>query len=128
MTPSLPGSTLPRTSQAATGRNVAAMAARAWKVTVTGTEQVPSAGPVILASNHSAFLDGLLLVAGSPRPVHLLASAELFAPPLDRFLRGIGQIRVDHGVPDREALRTAVGVLDAGGVVGLLPESRPWSR
>ena len=113
---------LPRTSRAATGRNLAAFAARAWKVTVTGADSVPHDGPVLLASYHSAYLDGLLLAAAAPRPVHLLASAELFAPPFARLLRGTGQIPVDHELPDRHALLTAVGVLEAGGAVGVFPE------
>jgi 1-acyl-sn-glycerol-3-phosphate acyltransferase len=113
---------LPRTSRAATGRNLAALAARAWKVTVTGSDAVPADGPVLLASHHTAYLDGLLLASASPRPVHLLASAELFAPPFERLLRGTGQIPVDHDVPDRNALRTALGVLAGGGVVGVFPE------
>jgi 1-acyl-sn-glycerol-3-phosphate acyltransferase len=116
------GTGLPRTSRAATGRNLAALAARAWKVTVTGADAVPADGPVLLASHHTAYLDGLLLAAASPRPVHLLASAELFAPPFERLLRGTGQIPVDHDVPDRRALRTARGLLEDGGVVGVFPE------
>ena len=120
MTP--PAASLPRTSRAATGRNVAALAARAWKVTVTGADAVPHDGPVLLASHHTAYLDGLLLAACSPRPVHLLASAELFAPPFERLLRGTGQIPVDHERPDRRALRTALGLLEGGGVVGVFPE------
>jgi 1-acyl-sn-glycerol-3-phosphate acyltransferase len=98
------------------------MAARAWNLTVTGTELVPHLGPVLLASNHTAFLDGLLLAATSPRPVHVLASADLFAPPLEKLLLGTGQIPIDHDLPDRGALRTAVRVLEAGGVVGVFPE------
>ena len=113
---------LPRTSRAATGRNVAALAARAWKVTVTGADAVPAGGPVLLVSHHTAYLDGLLLAAASPRPVHLFASADLFAPPFEGLLRGTGQIPVHHDGPDRHALRTAAGLLADGGVIGMFPE------
>lgn len=112
----------PSTSRAATGRNLAALAVRAWKVRVVGAEHVPAEGPVLLASNHTAFLDGLLLAAAAPRPVHLLARSELFVPPLDRLLRGTGQIPFDHDHPDRAALRVARAALDDGGVVGIFPE------
>jgi 1-acyl-sn-glycerol-3-phosphate acyltransferase len=112
----------PRVSRAATAHNVAALAARAWKVSVLGADLVPHRGPIILASHHTAFLDGLLLASASPRPVHVLASAELFAPPWDRMLRGTGQIALDHEKPDRAALRTAAALLSSGGAVGAFPE------
>jgi 1-acyl-sn-glycerol-3-phosphate acyltransferase len=113
----------PSTARAATGRNLAALAARAWRVRVVGAEHVPAEGPVLLAANHTAFLDGLLLAAAAPRPVHVLAGAELFVPPLDRLLRGTGQIELHHDRADRAALRTAGRVLADGGVVGIFPEA-----
>lgn len=113
----------PSTSRAATGRNLAALAARAWRVRVVGAQHVPSEGPVLLAANHTAFLDGLLLAAAAPRPVHVLAGSELFVPPLDRLLRGTGQIELHHDRADRSALRTAGNVLARGGVVGIFPEA-----
>jgi len=112
----------PSTSRAATGRNLAALAARAWKVHVSGAGLVPLDGPVLLAANHTGFLDGFVLAAASPRPVHVLASSELFAAPLDRLLRGTGQIPIDNDVPDRSAMRVAAAVLDQGGSVGVFPE------
>lgn len=131
MTPPRPATTVghtvgarPSTSRAATGRNLAALAARAWRVRVVGTEHVPAEGPVLLASNHTAFLDGLLLAAAAPRPVHVLAGSELFVPPLDRLLRGTGQIELHHDRADRSALRAAGRVLADGGVVGIFPEAR----
>jgi 1-acyl-sn-glycerol-3-phosphate acyltransferase len=116
-------SDVPRTSRAATGRNLAALAARAWRLRPTGVELVPAAGPVLLAANHTGFLDGLALAAASPRPVHVLAKSELFAPPFERLLRGTGQIEIHSDRPDRAAMRAALGVLDAGGVIGIFPEA-----
>ncbi len=113
---------VPSTASAATGRNLAVLAARAWRLRVSGSQLVPSDGPVILAANHTAFLDVLMLLAASPRPVHVLAESELFAPPFGAALRGAGQIMVDGDGPDRAALQTATAVLEDGGVIGLFPE------
>jgi 1-acyl-sn-glycerol-3-phosphate acyltransferase len=112
----------PSTSGAATGRNLAALVSRMWRLRVTGAHHVPATGPVILAANHTAFLDGILLAAASPRPVHVLAASELFVPPLDRLLRATSQIRMEYDAPDRSALREALAVLGGDGVVGLFPE------
>jgi 1-acyl-sn-glycerol-3-phosphate acyltransferase len=116
------GSDRPSTAGAATGRNVAALLARAWRLRTSGAELVPGDGPVILASNHPAFLDGLFLVAAAPRPVHVLVSSDAFVPPFSHALTASGAIRVSSGAPDRRALLSAVGALDDGGVVGVFAE------
>ncbi|MFC6238582.1 lysophospholipid acyltransferase family protein [Longivirga aurantiaca] len=110
------------TSGAATGRNLAALVTRMWKLRVAGAHHVPVDGPVILAANHTAFLDGLLLAAASPRPVHVLVKSEIFVPPIDRLMRATSQIRIEYDGPDRSALLEAVAVLADAGVVGVFPE------
>lgn len=112
----------PSTSGAATGRNLAGLLARMWRLRVSAAHHVPAQGSVVLAANHTAFLDGILLSAASPRPVHVLTGSEAFVPPLDRLLRATSQIRVEHDGPDRTALHQAVAVLQGDGVVGIFPE------
>ena len=114
---------IPSMSSAATGRNLAALVSRAWRLRVTAADRVPLDGPVLLAANHPAFLDGLFLVASSPRPVHVLTEADIYIPPFDRLLGRAGQIRIDAQRPDRTALRRARAVLEAGGVIGIFPET-----
>jgi 1-acyl-sn-glycerol-3-phosphate acyltransferase len=111
------------TSAAATGRNLAGLVAKAWKLTVWGPEGVPRTGPIILASNHTAFLDGLFLLAASPRPVHVLVSSDIYVAPFARVLTASAQIRMESDVPDRAALARALGVLRTEGVVGIFPEA-----
>ena len=89
---------------------------------VLGAWRVPAAGPVILAVNHAHFIDGPMLMGTAPRPVHFLIKKEAFVGPLDPFLRGIGQLRVDRTTADRTAVTQALGVLAAGGVLGIFPE------
>ena len=89
---------------------------------VLGAWRVPAAGPVILAVNHAHFIDGPMLMGTAPRPVHFLIKKEAFVGPLDPFLRGIGQLRVDRTTVDRTAVTQALGVLASGGVLGIFPE------
>ncbi|MEE1752420.1 lysophospholipid acyltransferase family protein [Streptomyces sp. SP18CS02] len=93
-----------------------------WKPRVLGAWRVPAAGPVILAVNHAHNLDGPMLMGTAPRPVHFLIKKEAFVGPLDPFLRGIGQVKVDRTAADRTAITGALGVLAAGGVLGIFPE------
>ena len=60
------------------------------------------------------FLDGPLLFSASPRPLHLVAKSELFDPPFDKVLSGVGQIPLDYESPDRAAVQDALGVLEDG--------------
>lgn len=93
-----------------------------WKPRVLGAWRVPASGPAILAVNHAHNIDGPMLMGTAPRPVHFLIKKEAFVGPLDPFLRGIGQVKVDRSTVDRTAIDQAIGVLDDGGVLGIFPE------
>ncbi|OIJ97725.1 lysophospholipid acyltransferase family protein [Streptomyces colonosanans] len=93
-----------------------------WKPRVLGAWRVPASGPVILAVNHSHVVDGPMVMGVAPRPAHFLIKKEAFVGPLDPFLRGIGQLKVDRATTDRTAVTQALGVLDNGGVLGIFPE------
>ena len=92
-----------------------------WRVRVTGGENFPSSGPVILAANHTAVLDGPLLVATSSRPAQLLVKGAAFRGPIKWILRSAGQIPVTKD-PTQSALTIAQEVLNRGSVVGIFPE------
>ncbi|WP_369198049.1 lysophospholipid acyltransferase family protein [Streptomyces djakartensis] len=89
---------------------------------VLGAWRVPAQGPVILAVNHSHNIDGPMVMGVAPRPTHFLIKKEAFVGPLDPFLLGIGQVKVDRDTPDRTAVTQALGVLNDGGVLGIFPE------
>lgn len=93
-----------------------------WKPRVLGAWRVPASGPAIFAVNHSHMIDGPMVMGVAPRPTHFLIKKEAFVGPLDPFLRGIGQLEVDRHTTDRTAITRALGVLTAGGVLGIFPE------
>lgn len=95
---------------------------RRYDVRVQGESHVPRSGAVILASNHIGLLDGPLLAAFSPRPVHALTKLEMFEGRTGAFLARAGQIPLDRFHPDPAAIRTCLAVLEAGDVVGIYPE------
>jgi 1-acyl-sn-glycerol-3-phosphate acyltransferase len=93
-----------------------------FKPRVLGAWKVPASGPVIFAVNHSHNIDGPMVMGVAPRPTHFLIKKEAFVGPLDPFLTGIGQLKVDRSVADRTAITRALDVLAAGGVLGIFPE------
>ena len=89
------------------------------RVTVTG--DLPD-GPLLLAVNHTALVDGPLLYGLLPRPVAFLVKAEVFRGPLAALLRHTAQIPVRRGTVESAPLRAALLTLAAGGIVGVFPE------
>jgi 1-acyl-sn-glycerol-3-phosphate acyltransferase len=97
------------------------LAHRVWSTAVVGADLVPAGGPVILAANHTGFVDGPVVVGVAPRPVHMLVKEEMFVGPVGAVLRAAGHIPVDR-VGGRPALGAALAVLRRGDVVGIFPE------
>lgn len=91
------------------------------RVRLIGEERIPD-GPVLLAGNHTGFLDGPLVYILLGRPAVFLAKSELFSGPWARVLRGARQLPIRRGTPDRTTLGEAAEYLEAGGVVGMFPE------
>ncbi len=98
---------------------------RLWlDVTTMGLENVPVDGPVILAANHLSFLDSLLLMYETPRPVCFLGKAEYLESPITRRLfPAAGMIPVERsGRGVGWSLRIAQERLTKGEVIGIFPE------
>lgn len=93
-----------------------------FRLRVLGTENLPSEGSVLLAGNHSGFLDGPIVMIMLPRPSAFLVKSELYSGPLRHVLNFARQIPVHRGTPDRAALRSALDILAGGGVLGVFPE------
>lgn len=92
------------------------------RLAVTGLDRVPAIGGVLVAVNHTAFVDGPLVYGVLRRPAVFLVKAEMFTGPLGVGLRLIGQIPVRRGTVERAPLQLALATLAAGGVVGVFPE------
>jgi 1-acyl-sn-glycerol-3-phosphate acyltransferase len=96
-----------------------------WRVKVTGRQNVPKRGPVILAPNHVSFCDSLFLPVAMRRKVTFVAKAEYFDSWRTAwFFRAAGQIpmRRDGGSASERALAAARDVLRSGMVLGIYPE------
>ena len=90
---------------------------------VRGAENVPKTGGFILAPNHISYLDPPVAAGAIFRQVHFMAKEELFKPRVLGFiLRASGTFPVRRGTADRSAIRKAIGLLQAGKVVGIFPE------
>ncbi len=97
---------------------------------VSGLRNVPSQGPVIIASNHLSFSDSIFMPLVVPRKVTFLAKSEYFTSPGLKGLAkkltfiALGQVSVDRagGSRSEAALLTGLSVLAEGGCLGIYPE------
>ncbi|MBB5831620.1 lysophospholipid acyltransferase family protein [Brachybacterium aquaticum] len=101
-----------------------------WRPTLSGHENIPETGPVILASNHQAYSDTVFLPGQVRRSVHFLGKSDIFAgrSPLNRVvaavMRGLRVMPVDRsgGSASRSAIDAGLEVLARGDVLGIYPE------
>jgi 1-acyl-sn-glycerol-3-phosphate acyltransferase len=89
-----------------------------------GEEHIPPAGPLLIASNHVAFVDPLLVaMAAWPRYPWFMAKEELFrSRVLAPWLRYSGGFPVRRASPDVWAVRTARDLLARGECLMMFPE------
>lgn len=96
-----------------------------FATSVTGIEQVPKTGGLVVASNHRSYVDPPLLGSWFPRKIHFMAKKELFAKPWAGWLlRNLDAFPVDRAGGDLGAIRTALKLLASGECVGVFPEGR----
>lgn len=100
-------------------------ASKLWfRVTVSGTENVPASGGYILAPGaHRSILDTPIAALASPRILRYMGAENYFGiPGLGFFLRAMGGFPVERSMTDRTALRVAEGVLAQGEPLVVFPE------
>lgn len=92
-----------------------------WRV--SGLENVPERGPYLVITNHLGTFDPPLIMAALPVPIMVFAaSTHRHDLIIGELMNQVGAIWVRRGEVDRQALRAALDVLEAGDVMGVAPE------
>jgi 1-acyl-sn-glycerol-3-phosphate acyltransferase len=93
---------------------------------MSGTEHVPRKGGVLLAINHTGYVDfiyGGLAANPSKRLVRFMIKREMMDKPgVGHLLRSFHHIRVDRAAGE-QSMRDALDYLKAGEAVGIYPEA-----
>jgi 1-acyl-sn-glycerol-3-phosphate acyltransferase len=90
---------------------------------VTGLENFPLDGPVIVACNHVTNFDVFPMQLSLPRPIFYMGKAELFKNPLmDYVIRNLGAFPVSREKKDPWAYNHALKVIAHGQTLGMFPE------
>ncbi len=98
-----------------------------YRFDIRGEAAIPTQGAAVLASNHVSFIDAVLLMAASPRPIRFIMDHRIFkVPVLGALFRLAKAIPI---APQKEdpaayeaAFREAAQVLREGDLLGIFPE------
>ncbi len=96
---------------------------------ISGEENLPKQGPLILVGNHFSFIDPVCFVRLSPWQVEFVGGADLPHSPLaTRIIPMLwGYHPLYRGTGAKDSLKAAEGILRQSGVLGIFPEAGNWA-
>jgi len=100
-----------------------------YQIRTNGTSHIPEQGAALIVCNHVSYVDALLLMAVSPRPIRFVMDVSIFRLPvmswLFRQVRAIpiASRRVDEAVMER-AFEQVSQALREGQLVCIFPEGK----
>ena len=98
-----------------------------YRFKITGSSNIPVSGAALLACNHVSFIDPVLLMAASPRPIYFVMDHRIFKMPvLGWFFRLAKAIPIAPRAEDpalyEAAFEAAAKMLRDGDLLAIFPE------
>jgi 1-acyl-sn-glycerol-3-phosphate acyltransferase len=98
-----------------------------YRFRVAGDENIPVQGAAILVCNHVSFIDAVLLMAASPRPIRFVMDHRIFQVPVLGWLFKLAKAipiasRTEDPATYEAAFDAAAKVLDDGDLLAIFPE------
>jgi 1-acyl-sn-glycerol-3-phosphate acyltransferase len=101
----------------------------AYRLEKKGLENIPEEGAAVLVCNHVSFVDPMVLLAASPRPIRFVMDHHIFQTPVLGFVFRTGKaIPIAPAAEDERVLNEAYDkvavALGEGELVAIFPEGR----
>ncbi|MRD48742.1 MFS transporter [Caenimonas koreensis DSM 17982] len=98
-----------------------------YRFDVKGDENIPTQGAAILVCNHVSFVDAVLLMAASPRPIRFVMDHRIFKVPVLGWLFKLAKAipiapRAEDPAAYEAAFAAAAQVLREGDLLAIFPE------
>jgi 1-acyl-sn-glycerol-3-phosphate acyltransferase len=100
-----------------------------YRLKKSGLENIPEHGPAVLVCNHVSFVDPLVILAASPRPIRFVMDHRIFTTPVLSFIFRTGKaIPIAPAKEDERLLNDAYDkiahALEQGELIAIFPEGR----
>jgi 1-acyl-sn-glycerol-3-phosphate acyltransferase len=100
-----------------------------YRLKKSGLENIPEHGPAVLVCNHVSFVDPLVILAASPRPIRFVMDHRIFRTPVLSFIfRTSKAIPIAPAKEDERLLNDAYDqiarALEQGELIAIFPEGR----
>ena len=98
-----------------------------YRFRVSGDEHIPTSGAAVLVCNHVSFIDAVLLMAASPRPIRFLMDHRIFQVPVLGWLFKLAKAipiapQKEDPAAYEAAFDAAAQVLREGDLLAIFPE------
>jgi 1-acyl-sn-glycerol-3-phosphate acyltransferase len=98
-----------------------------YRFDVRGDNNLPVAGAAVLACNHVSFIDAVLLMAASPRPIYFLMDHRIFRQPILGWIFRLAKAipiapQKEDPAAYEQAFERAAQVLREGDLLAIFPE------
>ncbi|WP_269630580.1 MFS transporter [Pelomonas sp. BJYL3] len=98
-----------------------------YRFKLKGDEHIPLKGAAVLVCNHVSFIDAVLVMAASPRPIRFLMDHRIFRMPVLGWLFRLAKCipiapQKEHPAIYEAAFKEAQAVLADGELLGIFPE------
>lgn len=110
-------------------RGIAAIFTAFTHFDITGKDNLPETGPLLVVANHFHFLDPLAVIHCMPYPMEFIGGRQApNAPGTVSWIRNLwGVLPVSRGASSRDSLLRAQHFLENQGVLGIFPEGGSWA-
>jgi 1-acyl-sn-glycerol-3-phosphate acyltransferase len=98
-----------------------------YRFEIKGDEHIPTEGAAVLVCNHVSFIDAILLMAASPRPIRFIMDHRIFKVPVLGWLFKLAKAipiapQKEDPAAYEAAFARALGVLREGDLLAIFPE------
>ncbi len=97
-------------------------------IQINGKERLPKNGPIILAGNHVAVMEAVMMAVYNPGLVEFIGNGDIPFDPNYAFIANMyGLVPVNRGNLDLKGLGMGLEILAQDGILGIFPEGGIWN-
>jgi len=96
-------------------------------IQINGKDRLPKKGPIILAGNHVAVMEAVMMAVYNPALVEFIGNGDIPFDPNYAFIANTyGLVPVNRGNLDLKGLEMGLDILAQEGILGIFPEGGTW--